>query len=245
MNLAGKTALITGGGHRIGRALALALAESGCYLLLHYHRSRAAAEETATVARALGAPVHLVSADLSQLDDAWPLWASLPASWPPVQILVNNAAIFPKDTLASMTVQQWSQTFRVNLRSPILLTQAFYQALPQDLSGVVVNISDWRTARPYRSHFTYTVAKGALDVFTQAAALELAPRVRVNGIALGAMLPPDDASEAYWQRVLATVPLARDGGTRAAAETLLYLLRNDFITGETVILSGGAHLAMT
>ena len=244
MELQGKTALVTGGAHRIGRALALALAQAGCDLILHYNRSAERAQVTAVEAEALGARVLLRQADLSRLDDAGPLFEDLPDGFAPVQILVNSAAIFPKDTLPDLTIDGWSQTLRVNLRAPVLLTQAFYNALPEDLEGAVVNITDWRTERPYLTHFSYTISKAALDAFTRTAAIQLAPRVRVNGIALGAMLPPEGASDAYWQRVLATVPLNRAGGTASAAETLLYLLRNDFITGEIIRLTGGAHLRM-
>ncbi len=245
MNLQGKTAFVTGGAHRIGRGLVLALARAGCHLVLHYHRSAEQAQATAAAARALGVQVILRQADLSHLEDASALFADLPPSFPPVQILVNSAAIFPKDTLTDFTLDGWSQTLRINLRAPVLFTQAFARALPQELEGAVVNITDWRTERPYRTHFTYTISKGALDAFTRAAALQLAPRIRVNGIALGAMLPPAKASEAYWQSVLATVPLARAGGTESVADTLLYLLRNDFITGEIIRLTGGAHLKMS
>jgi len=244
MELQGKTALITGGGHRIGKALTLALARAGCNLILHYNRSSGSAQATVSEAEALGVRVLLRQADLSQLDDARPLFSGLPTDFAPVQILVNSAAVFPKDTLESLTVAGWSQTFRVNLRSPILLSQAFYQALPESLTGAVVNITDWRTERPYLTHFSYTVSKGALDAFTRTAAIQLAPRVRVNAIALGAMLPPADASESYWQSVVATVPLGRGGGVKAVGDTLLYILRNDFITGEIVRLTGGAHLKM-
>ncbi len=244
MDLQGKTALVTGGAHRIGRALTLALARTGCNLILHYNHSAEAAQTTASEAEALGVRVILRQADLSRLDDASPLYADLPDGFGPVQILVNSAAIFPKDTLADLTVEGWSQTFRVNLRSPILLTQAFARALPDDRHGAVVNVTDWRTERPYLTHFSYTVSKGALDTFTRTAAIQLAPRIRVNAMALGAMLPPEGASDEYWQSVLATVPLQRSGGTEVAADTLLYLLHNDFITGEIIRLTGGAHLKM-
>lgn len=244
MELQGKTALITGGAHRIGRALALALAQAGCNLILHYNRSADRAQVTAAEAEAMGGRVLLRPADLSKLDDGEPLFTGLPEGFAPVQILVNSAAIFPKDTLSDLTIDGWSQTLRVNLRAPVLLTQAFYRTLPENLEGAVVNITDWRTERPYRTHFSYTISKGALDAFTRTAAIQLAPRVRVNGIALGAMLPPEGASDAYWRNVLATVPLNRAGGTVSAAETLLYLLRNDFVTGEIIRLTGGAHLNM-
>ena len=244
MDVREKTALVTGGAHRLGRGFSLALAKAGCRLILHYHRAEAQAQATARELEALGAQVMLRQADLSRLDDARPLFQDLPAGWSPVQILVNSAAIFPKDRVEDFTIQGWSHTLRVNLRSPALLIQAMATLLPPDAHGAVVNITDWRTQRPYRTHFSYTVSKGALDALTRTAAIQLAPRIRVNGIALGAMLPPEGASEAYWQRVLATVPLGRAGGIDSAADTLLYLLRNDFITGEIIHLTGGAHLNM-
>ncbi len=242
MDLKGKTAFISGGGRRIGKGLTLALAGAGCNLILHYNRSAQAAQETAAQAEAMGVRVLLRQADLSRLDEAGHLFSDLPSHFTPTQILVNSAAIFPKDKLEDMTVAGWGQTMRVNLRSPILLTQAFYRALPPTWPAAVVNISDWRTERPYRTHFSYTISKGGLDAFTRAAALQLAPRVRVNGIALGAMLPPDGASETYWRQVLNTVPLARGGGVDSVRRALLFLLENDFITGEILRLDGGAHL---
>ncbi len=244
MDITGKTALITGGALRIGRALTLALAQAGCHIILHYHRSEEEAQKTARDAEAFGVRVWLRQADLGRLDDPMSLFTELPPGFSPVQILINNAAIFPKDTLLDFSMEDWQRVMRINLRSPVLLTQAFARTLPEDKMGVVINMTDWRTERPYKTHFIYTLSKGALDTFTRAAALQLAPRVRVNGIALGAMLPPEGASASYWQSVLATVPLKQGGGAESAADTLLYLLRNDFITGETIRLTGGAHLRM-
>ena len=244
MEIKGKTALITGGALRIGRALTLALAQAGCHIILHYHHSEEEARRTARDAEAFGVRVLLRQADLGQLDDPMSLFSQLPSDVPPVQILVNNAAIFPKDTLLEFTIEEWQRVMRINLRAPVSLTQAFARTLPEDKMGVVVNMTDWRTERPYLTHFLYTLSKGALDTFTRTAAVQLAPRVRVNGIALGAMLPPEGATEAYWRNVLATVPLNRSGGVESVAETLLYILHNDFLTGEIIRLTGGAHLRM-
>lgn len=242
MELNGKTALVTGGAQRIGKALALGLAGAGCNLILHYNRSAAAAQRTAAAAEALGATVTLKQADLSSPAEAATLFEHQQNRSGPVQILINSAAVFPGDTLLDVTLDEWSKTFRVNLRAPVFLTQAFARALLADEVGAVVNITDWRTARPYPDHFSYSVAKGALDAFTRTAAIALAPAVRVNAIALGAMLPPPGQDDSYLDALAATLPLKRAGGAQVIADTLLYLLRNEFITGEIVRLDGGAHL---
>ncbi len=242
MELKGKTALVTGGSQRIGRALVLALARAGCNLILHYNRSAEAAQETAAEAEAFGVRVLLKQADLSDAEGAAALVDVSDVNLSPVQVLVNSAAVFSKDSLLDMTLDEWSKTFRVNLRAPVLLTQAFAKALPSDLSGAVINMTDWRTARPYPDHFSYSIAKGALDTFTKTAAISLAPQIRVNAIALGAMLPPPGQDQAYLDVLASTLPLQRPGGVQVIADALLYVLRNDFVTGEIIRLNGGAHL---
>jgi len=242
MDLHGKTAVITGGAKRIGRALTLALAKAGCNIILHYGCSRDAAEQTAQEAEALGIRVILKQADLVAPVGLSTLVETEPFGLSPAQILINSAAAFPSDTLRTLTLDQWSKTFRINLRTPIFLTQAFANALPADRDGAVINITDWRTERPYPDHFSYSVAKGALDAFTCSAAISLAPQVRVNAIALGAMLPPPDKEQSYLDALAETLPLQRPGGTSVIADTMLYLLRNDFVTGEILRLDGGAHL---
>ena len=232
---------MTGGARRIGQAIALALAEAGANLLLHYNRSASDAEETAARAADLGADVRLVGADLSDPEAAAGIVAGA-GDLSPVQILVNSAAMFPDDTLLDMTSEQWERTLGVNLRGPVFLTQAFANALPEEAEGAVVNVTDWRVQRPYPEHFSYTVAKGALNAFTEAAANSLAPRIRVNGVALGAMLPPPGRDSAYLQELAQEIPLQRVGGTEPVASAVLFLIRNHFATGEIVRVDGGAHL---
>lgn len=242
MELYGKTAVVTGGAKRIGRTLTLALAQAGCNVILHYGRSRDAAERTAEQAEAFGVKVVLRQADLFGSEDLSSLIETESLGLNPAQVLVNSAAVFPADTLVDLTLEQWSLTFRINLRTPIFLTQAFVRVLPDHLEGAVINITDWRTERPYPDRFSYSVAKGALDAFTRTAAISLAPQIRVNAIALGAMLPPPDKDQNYLDALAATLPLKRPGGTIVIADSMLYLLRNDFVTGEILRLDGGAHL---
>lgn len=241
MELRGSAALVTGGAHRVGRAIVLGLAEAGADLVLHYGRSAEAAEETAAEAAGRGARVRLVSADLRDAGAAAEIVAGA-GDLAPLNILVNSAGAFPEDRLTDVTPEQWEHTLAVNLRSPVFLTQAFAAALPADRRGAVVNVTDWRTARPYRDHFSYTVAKAALDGFTGAAAESLAPRIRVNAVALGAILPPPGKDSAYLRDLARTIPVEEVGGTAPVVDAVLFLLRNDFVTGEIVRIDGGAHL---
>jgi NAD(P)-dependent dehydrogenase (short-subunit alcohol dehydrogenase family) len=159
-----------------------------------------------------------------------------------VRVLVNSAAVFPDDDLAGISAEGWDHTFAVNLRAPMLLTQAFAAALAEDVEGAVVNVTDWRAERPYRDHFSYTVAKGGLDAFTRAAAEALAPRIRVNAVALGAILPPPGKGSDYLKALAREIPAGRVGGTDPVVAAVLFLLRNPFVTGEIVRVDGGAHL---
>ncbi|NOX63955.1 MAG: SDR family oxidoreductase [Chloroflexi bacterium] len=242
MNLKDKIAIVTGGSKRVGRALTLALAEAGCHVAIHYNHSVDPAQQTAAEARALGVNAAIIQADLTYVEEAVRLVEEVARQLGSAQILINSAAIFPEDTIMDVTIEAWSRTFRVNLRSPVFLTQAFVRHLPANERGAVINISDWRAERPYPDHFSYSVAKGALDAFTRAAAISLAPRVRVNAIALGPMLPPPGKGADYLEARAAQLPLRRAGGVDVIAQTMLFLLRNDFITGEIVRLDGGAHL---
>jgi glucose 1-dehydrogenase len=241
MDLGGVTALVTGSARRIGRAIALALAESGCDLVLHYNRSSTEAEEVGAQAGELGSRVVLVGADVGDPSSAGAVVAAA-ADLAPVRILVNSAAVFPEDTLLDLSEDGWRRTLAINLSAPVFLTQALARALPEDVSGAVVNVTDWRVDRPYPNHFSYTVAKGALNTFTEAAAESLAPHIRVNGVALGAMLPPPGKDSEYLKALAMEIPLQRVGGAEVVAEAVLFLLRNDFVTGEIVRIDGGAHL---
>lgn len=239
MELRGTTALITGGAHRVGKAIALGLAASGANVVLHFHRSGEAAEATAAEVRTHGVRVALVSGDLG--DDPSAVLGGA-GDLAPVRVLVNSAAVFGTDRLTDVSAEAWTATLAINLTAPVFLTQAFARALPEGMSGVVINVTDWRTERPYREHFSYTVAKGGLDTFTRAAAESLAPRVRVNAVALGAILPPPGRDSAYLKELAQEIPVQRVGGTEPVVQAVLALIDNDFITGEILRVDGGAHL---
>jgi len=218
----------------------LALADAGANLVLHYNSSSDAAEQTASEVRERGVEVRLVGADLSRDGAAAEVVAGA-GDLGPVRVLVNSAGMFPADTVRGVDRAGWDATLEVNLAAPVFLTQAFAAALGGE-EGAVVNVSDWRTARPYRDHFSYTVAKGALDTFTIAAAEALAPAIRVNAVALGAILPPPGKGSEYLKELAQEIPVQHVGGADPVAAAVLFLIRNDFVTGEIVRIDGGAHL---
>jgi NAD(P)-dependent dehydrogenase (short-subunit alcohol dehydrogenase family) len=239
MKLPGVTALVTGAARRLGKAIAIGLASSGADLVLHYNRSEDEAAATAEEARSLGVRVALAQGDVQADADAI---LDSAGDLAPVRVLVNSAAAFPEDTLADVTPEGWNHTLAVNVTAPMFLTKAFADRLPDGEEGVVINLSDWRVSRPYPDHFSYTVSKGALDTFTVAAAGALAPRIRVNGVALGAILPPKGKPSEYLKGLAGTLPLERVGTADAAVSAVLFLIENDFVTGATVPVDGGAHL---
>lgn len=242
MDPQGAVALVTGGAHRVGKGIVLALAAAGADVFIHYGRSADAADATAAEARALGGRAAVGVADLDDPSSGAQLveMAEKALGATP-SILVNSASSFPEDSLASVTAEGLEAMLRIGVVSPAMLTQALAGRLGQN-SGAVVNVTDWRTARPYPDRFSYIVAKGALDEVTRAAAVALAPRIRVNAVALGAILPPPGKDSAYLKVLATSLPLQRTGGVEVVAETVLYLIRNDFVTGEIIRVDGGAHL---
>lgn len=244
MDLAGKVALVTGGGVRIGQGIVLALADAGCHVMIHYGQSARAAEETAVAARELGVRAAVHGADLS---DAAAVDGIIPAACEAlgrVDILINNAAIFPEeDRFDATDAALWERLFAINLRAPFFLSQAFASRLEGSHQGAIVNIADARTRQPGTDHFAYRLTKGGLWQMTEMLAAELAPAVRVNAVALGAILPPpgqgEDYIRAYAQR---RVPLGHPGGVATVTENVLHLLRQPFLTGAVVPLDGGEFL---
>ena len=242
MDLTDRNALVTGGATRVGKALSLALAASGANVFIHYNSSAGPAEETAAAVEALGSRAGVGAADLANPATASDLVATATEALGPISVLVNSASGFPKDTLADATLEGFHAAIDLTLTSPVFLTQAFAAALPDELDGAVVNITDVKTMRPYKDHFSYVIAKGGIDTFTRAAARFLAPRIRVNAVALGVILPPPGEDDFYAERLASKLPMKRVGGVEPVADAMLALLQNDFVTGEIVRVDGGGHL---
>ena len=242
MDPSGKTALVTGAGQRIGRALAFALAESGAKVAVHYNSSESAAAETVSMVRAVGGEAEAFQADLADARQAYQLAARISRRYGPLHILVNNASLFGRQTVKDTTAADWDLYFAVNVRAPFLLAQAMAASLPAGSTGKVVNIGDWRTAR--RNRFTYGASKAALSGLTKSLAYALAPNIQVNEVALGAILPPADASPERpdQSRDTGATPAGRMGTLNEVAQAVLALVHNDYITGERIHVDGGRHV---
>jgi glucose 1-dehydrogenase len=244
MELSGKTAVITGGAVRIGRAITLALAAAGCDVFIHYGRSATPAQQTQQAAMTLGVRAEIYSADLSDTTETQSIIPAALDAFGQVDILLNNAAIFPEnDTFADTDPLLWEELFNINLRAPFLLCHTFATQLPPDRLGKIVNILDARVRRPYPDHFAYRLTKGALWQMTEMLAHALAPHITVNGVALGAILPPPGKDQSYLDNLAQQrVPLQRPGSPEIVAQNVLHLLRQDFLTGIILPLDGGEFL---
>jgi NAD(P)-dependent dehydrogenase (short-subunit alcohol dehydrogenase family) len=242
MQIEGRVALVTGGGRRVGRALAVGLAHAGADVFIHYNSSAEPAREVQTEVERLGRRAAVGSVNLGDPGESARLIAMATEALGQVSILVNSASRFAADTLDDVTLEGWRRSQDLTLTAPVFLTQAFAAALDDTTHGAVLNVTDVRTAFPYRKHFSYVVAKGGLDTFTRAAALALAPTIRVNAVALGVILPPPGEDDGYVQTLAEALPLRRVGGTDPVVEAGLSLIRNDFVTGEIVRIDGGGHL---
>ncbi len=242
MDITGRSALVTGGATRVGKSLTLALAGAGADVFVHYNSSAGPAEETASEVEALGRRAAVGGANLSDPAAAAELVAAATDALGPISILINSASGFPKDSLADATIEGFRSTLDLTLASPVFLTQAYAAALSGEADGAVVNVTDVKTRRPYLDHFSYVIAKGGIDTFTRAAARALAPRIRVNAVALGVILPPPGEDDFYAEKLAAAIPMKRVGGTAPVAAAMLALIQNDFLTGEIVRVDGGGHL---
>ena len=238
----GRVALVTGAGVRLGRALALALAREGAHMLVHYNRSAEDAEETVREARALGAEAVALQADLSDLDQVDRLAREAEGVFGQVDILVNNASVFPPERLDEVTAEIWQRALGVNVTAPFFLTQRLGAGMRARGEGLVVNLADLAGLQPWAAYAAHSVSKAALVHLTRVAARALAPEVRVAAIAPGTVLPPEELSAGEIQRLAERSPLRRIGAPEDVVAALLYLVRSDFVTGEVLVVDGGRSL---
>jgi NAD(P)-dependent dehydrogenase (short-subunit alcohol dehydrogenase family) len=240
MSLNNKLVLITGAAKRVGRALALAVARAGGDLVIHFGHSEADAKSLFTEIEAIGRKVYLLQADLN---DPTQVERLIPRACEHGSLfaLVNNASIFESLTWETSTLEDWNRHLLVNLTVPFLLSQAFARLLPPVETGRIINFLDWRALRPGADHLPYTISKSALAALTQSLAIAFAPRITVNGLALGAVLPPMDGNAP--QKLIEKVPAGRWADLDEVSQTLLFLLEGPaYITGEIIYVDGGRHL---
>jgi pteridine reductase len=237
--LEGKSALVTGAARRIGRAVSLALAREGANVAVHYGSSEKEAADLVAEIEGLEVRAVALRADLSDQAELESLVGRAGEELGKLEILVNNASIFPADTLETIDLESLERNVEINAWAPLVLTRAF---AAQTERGHVVNLLDSRVSGFDRTHVAYILSKHVLSALTRICALELAPGIAVNGIAPGLILPPLGKDEDYVDRLARTVPLERRGAPEDIAAAAIFLVTSEFVTGETIYVDGGRHL---
>ena len=237
-----RAALVTGGAKRLGRALALALAEAGFDVAVHYAGSAAEAEETAAAIRALGRRAVALRAELSREAEVVRLLPDAAAALGPVGVLVNNASLFERDEWDTADRASWDAHMEPNLRAPFVLSQAIARELPDGAEGLILNMLDQRVLSLTPHFVSYTLSKSGLWTLTRTLALALAPRVRVVGIGPGPTLPSARQTEAGFRAQCESTPLRRGSSPGEVARAALALLALPSLTGQVLCLDGGQHL---
>ncbi|MEQ5776383.1 SDR family oxidoreductase [Thalassospira sp. NFXS8] len=237
-----KTALVTGAAKRIGRVIALDLAGQGYDIVLHCNRSRDAADELATDIRDMGRKCHVVCADLSREEETTGIMAAAHDALGPVGLLVNNASTFDYDDVKTATRESWDFHMEVNLRAPFVLSQAFARQLPEDAGGLIVNIIDQRVWNLTPHFTTYSLSKAGLWTLTQTLSLGLAPRIRVNGIGPGPVLPSVRQSQEDFDAQCRKTPLGIGTSPQQICDAIRFFLAAPAVTGQMLALDGGQHM---
>ena len=234
-----KAALITGAGDRLGKAMALALAGSGYDIAVHYNRSEKEAMKTAEKIESLGRRCETFKADLALTKSINNLIKNVFRAFPYCSLLINNASVFGDKDFADVTEKSFDLEFAINIKAPFFLSREFSRRKSAEL---IVNMLDTRVSRIETGHFVYNLSKRALRDFTLMAAKALGPKIRVNGICPGPILPPPGKDRKYLNRISKNTPLGQAGSPEHVITALKYILENEYVTGECLFVDGGQHL---
>jgi pteridine reductase len=243
MELKGRVALVTGAGKRVGRAIAMALADRGASVAIHYRSSRVEAEEAAAQIVSRGGRAQGFAADLAIVSEIEAMVARILETFGRVDVLVNSASVFYRKPLDKVTEHDWDINLDTNLKAPFFLSKFAGAAMRRQGAGKIINIGDWAGIRPYNNYLPYTVSKSGLIGLTRAMAKALAPEVQVNCVALGPVMPPEDYDTAEIERLRQATLTKTLGSPEDVASAVAFLCEGtDFITGATLMLDGGRLL---
>jgi pteridine reductase len=241
MELRGGTALVTGAGHRVGRAIALAVAGRGMRVAVHYNAAEAGARETVRLIEAQGGTATAIGADLTRPEAPADLIRDVISTFGDLHVLVNSAAVMVRTPFGEISAAQWDSIMALNQRAPFFLAQAAAPHL-RTTRGVIVNIADLAAFETWPAYVPHGISKNAIVHMTRALARVLAPDIRVAAVAPGTVLLPEGWSEEDAARLRQTTPLAREGSPDDVTRTVLFILDSDYLTGETIVVDGGRHV---
>jgi NAD(P)-dependent dehydrogenase (short-subunit alcohol dehydrogenase family) len=242
MDLTGKVALVTGGAKRIGKAIVMALANRGCKLVVHYHTSQAEAEETVQELLASGHEASAVQADITQEAEVDRMIETVVAQFGRIDVLVNNAAVFFRTPVDTLTIEEWEQIMEVNLTGTFLCAHKIGLRMREWGWGHIINMADVAGLRPWADYIPYSVSKACVITFTQGLAMELAPEVMVNAVVPGPVLFQDDTPEEVRQREINKTLVKRAGTPEEVAEVVVFVAESDYSTGSLFHVDGGRSL---
>ncbi len=234
-------AIVTGAAHRLGRAIALGLAHRGYAIGLHYFQSEAVALKTAREIEALGVPVALLPADLTDEQQIAIMFAEVSQLPFRLRVLINSAGVMLPGNLRDMPSEQWDLTLDLNLRAPFLCAQHASRLMGEE-GGIIINMTDAGDQRAWTGFPAYIVSKAGLEALTRLLARALAPQVRVNAVAPGLILPAPGLPEASWARLIDRLPLQRSGDPQEVVNAVEFFIQNEYITGQTIAVDGGYQL---
>lgn len=238
----GQVALITGAARRLGRAIAIGLARSGRSIAIHHNSSPADASEVASEIEKLGVQAEVFQADLTEVANARRLVEDVGDRFGRLDVLVNNAAIFQRRKLLEITVEDWDRTLDLNLRAPFFCSQAAAPLMRRSRSGAIVNLADVGAFQAWPGYAHHCISKAGLVMLTRVLARALAPHIRVNAIAPGPVLPPDDLSAGQRRELAQMTALKRIGTPDDVVRAVVFLIDAEYVTGETLVVDGGKLL---
>jgi len=234
-------AVVTGGAVRLGREIALGLAKAGYAIGLHYHNSHEEAQSTAREIEEHGVQVFLLQADLCNPEEISRIFAQVEGMPFKLSVLINSAAIMTRGNLRTLIVDDWDATLNLNLRAPWLCAQEAAR-LMEVSGGVIINLSDSGAGKTWSGFPAYTVSKAGVEVLTRLLARTLAPKIRVNAVAPGLIMQSVDSSPDQWQNLVKKLPANRDGNPQDVVRAVLFLIENQYITGEILHVDGGYQI---
>jgi len=237
-----KTALVTGAGRRIGRAIAMDLARKGWVVIVHYNSSIAEAEKTVNTIKARDGMAYAIKGDLANTKEAARLVSIATELAGPLGCLINNASVFEQDEIETATLESWNVHMDVNLRAPVFLTQAFVRQCEVDCRASIINVIDERVWNLTPHFMSYSTSKAGLWTLTKTLALALAPQIRVNGIGPGPTLPSPRQSKEQFESQCRSLPLGHGASLEEICEAVHFLLCASSVTGQMLVLDGGQHL---
>jgi len=240
MDLQGQTVLVTGGAKRVGRAIVLEVAKAGANVVVHCRSSHAEAVTTCEMARSFGVRAVVVVGDLGDAAEVRRVGEEALATFGKLDALVNSASIFLHTPIEMLSTEQWDRTMSVNLKGPFLLALRLGRAMQAGSGGAIVNIADWAAIRPYREYLPYCVSKAGVVSMTIGLAKALAPKVRVNCVAPGPVMPPESYTDEERNELVQRTPLKRLGSPQDVARMVRFLIAEaEFSTGGVYLVDGG------